>query len=132
MNTQRGKAPTERNAAFGLQYAANQGWSRMVGVAGKFQRACSLKAAFRPRGRLVCSLRAISTFAGQTAAVTLVGDTKRRPSLLTITAAAGISLTLPAAEAAKFRNLPDPLYDIDPVEASQNQHYHQPLRPQFH
>jgi sucrose-6-phosphate hydrolase SacC (GH32 family) len=27
---------------------------------------------------------------------------------------------------------PDVAYDIDPVEASLNQHYHQPFRPQFH
>jgi hypothetical protein len=30
------------------------------------------------------------------------------------------------------KNQPDPYYDIDPLEAAQNQHYRQPYRPQFH
>lgn len=38
----------------------------------------------------------------------------------------------PAASSSGPRDLPDPAYDIDPVEASRNQHYDQPYRPQFH
>jgi sucrose-6-phosphate hydrolase SacC (GH32 family) len=37
-----------------------------------------------------------------------------------------------AAQPAKSKNEPDTLYDIDPAEASLNQHYHQAQRPQFH
>lgn len=37
-----------------------------------------------------------------------------------------------AAPDQRDKMQPDPLYDIDPAEAAQNQHYNQPYRPQYH
>ena len=43
-----------------------------------------------------------------------------------------ICLASGAVAAKPDKNQPDPYYDIDPLEAAQNQHYRQPYRPQFH
>jgi hypothetical protein len=47
--------------------------------------------------------------------------------------AAMMILPAPGAAAAQVPpEAPNPATDIDPVEASRNQHYDQPCRPQFH